>query len=398
MNNLVENSLGKLYFYCKRQNWAGYDPYDALNSPYFMHLSNKWTRIAAIQILRRLPINLRYFLKIKKSYNPKAIALFIRALIKLSSIIRLDDYKNELYKMSDILLDMKSQEISTSERIAWGYSFGWQSRAFYCKPFSPNIQSAIMSAHAFYELSNGKFFSESINRKFENICIVANLYIIENLLLYEDEEIAVLRYIPGDNTIIINVQAQAAWSLLRAYLLTREKRFLDISLKLLRFVRQKQQRDGSWLYGEAASQKFIDNFHTGFILEALHECRLINETTIPKETIKRGYKFYINHFFYKKKLVKYFHNSKYPVDSHAIAQSIITISKLYKYDDLSNLLLGNIINWSIKNFQSEKGYFYYQQWPFLINKIQYMRWSQAWMLYAFASFLEINNREKLCVG
>jgi len=397
MIDLARNSLGRLYVYCKNQNWAGYDPYDALNSPHFKHLSNKWARIVITQIFRHLPLDLRYFFKIEKSSNPKALALFIRSLIKLSSIVDSGNYKDELNKISDRLLDLKSTEPSNSGMISWGYNFAWQSRAFYCEPYSPNIQSTIMCAHAFYELSTCKLFTKETSQRFKDVCIMANRYILANLLMYEDEEIAVLAYILNDNTIIINVQAQAAWSLLRAYLFTGEKRFLDISLKLLRFVERKQQRDGSWLYGEAVCQGFIDNFHTGFILEALYECKAVNNSSVPKETIERGYKFYINHFFNKKIIVKYFYNSNYPVDSHAIAQSVITISKLIKYDDQSEFLLNKIINWTLINFQSKKGYFYYQKWPYFKNRISYMRWTQAWMFYALASFLEIKKREKLCV-
>lgn len=170
----LEDSLDRLYYYCKNQNWAGYDPYDALNSPHFKHLSNKWARIVVTQIFRRLPLNLRFFFKIEKGSNPKALALFIRSIIKLSSLVDLGNYKDELKKISDHLLDLESTESSNSSLIAWGYNFAWQSRAFYCKSFSPNIQSTIMCAHAFYELSTCKLFAEEISHKFKDVCLKAN--------------------------------------------------------------------------------------------------------------------------------------------------------------------------------------------------------------------------------
>jgi len=46
-----------------------------------------------------------------------------------------------------------------------------------------------------------------------------------------------------------------------------------------------------------------------------------------------------------------------------------------------------IAKWTIENMQDEIGYFYYQKWPFLTNKIPYMRWGQAWMMYALATLL-----------
>jgi hypothetical protein len=47
-----------------------------------------------------------------------------------------------------------------------------------------------------------------------------------------------------------------------------------------------------------------------------------------------------------------------------------------------------IASWTINNMQDTSGYFYYQKWPLLINKIPYMRWSQAWMLLSLAHILE----------
>ncbi len=44
-----------------------------------------------------------------------------------------------------------------------------------------------------------------------------------------------------------------------------------------------------------------------------------------------------------------------------------------------------IAEWTIKNMQDEKGFFYYQKWPMVTNKIPFIRWSQAWMLLALAS-------------
>ena len=41
----------------------------------------------------------------------------------------------------------------------------------------------------------------------------------------------------------------------------------------------------------------------------------------------------------------------------------------------------------IENMFDKKGFFYYQQWPFITNRISYMRWSQAWMFLALSSLI-----------
>lgn len=393
----ARKSIDRLHAYCREEDWTGYDPYDALNSLYLKRISNKWTRILLTQTLRYLPFNLRFFLKIKKGTNPKALSLFIRALLKISSINRSEFSRDELKSLVERLMEMQSVMKSPNRLMSWGYDFPWQSRAFFCASFSPNIQSTIMGAHAFYELYKSELCDKDWRNRSKEVCLGANSFLVERLLMHEDEEMAILAYIPGDKTVVINIQAQAAWSLLRAFSLSGQRRFYDISLKLLRFVERTQHDNGSWYYGKASSQKFIDNFHTGFILEALHECFILYESSVSREAIERGYKFYIENFFKERKIPVYFPNKDYPVDSHTIAQSIITLSKLSRYDKNSGPLLENLTAWTLRHFQAEKGFFYYQKWPMFQNKISYMRWSQAWMYYALAHYLEMNEREELCV-
>ena len=55
-----KGSLSKLRGYIEESNFNGYDPYDALNSPFLRAISfgNKYLRIAFTQGLKRLPVNL----------------------------------------------------------------------------------------------------------------------------------------------------------------------------------------------------------------------------------------------------------------------------------------------------------------------------------------------------
>ena len=71
--HILENVL-TLLDYCKRNNWAGYDPYDALNSRLFNATPfrhSKLCRLASTQVLKRLPFNLRPLLLIKQRAEPQ---------------------------------------------------------------------------------------------------------------------------------------------------------------------------------------------------------------------------------------------------------------------------------------------------------------------------------------
>ena len=65
----VEDTILKLLAYCRKENWAGYDPFDGLNSKIFAaspFSRYKYTRLAFIQFMKRFPINLRQMLMVPK--------------------------------------------------------------------------------------------------------------------------------------------------------------------------------------------------------------------------------------------------------------------------------------------------------------------------------------------
>jgi hypothetical protein len=58
----------------------------------------------------------------------------------------------------------------------------------------------------------------------------------------------------------------------------------------------------------------------------------------------------------------------------------------------------NVLNWSIKDLQDNKGYFYYGILKSRLtgirfrSKIPYIRWGQAWMLRAISRYLLIRKQ------
>ena len=73
--------------YVFAEGFRGYDPYDALLSPIFnlpLLRSSKIPRLAAQQILRRLPVNLRALLGIRRGLNPVSLGLAVEAYAYLA--------------------------------------------------------------------------------------------------------------------------------------------------------------------------------------------------------------------------------------------------------------------------------------------------------------------------
>ena len=80
----------------------------------------------------------------------------------------------------------------------------------------------------------------------------------------------------------------------------------------------------------------------------------------------------------------------YPIDIHAPAQLIITLSELNKLKEYSSLY-NKVLLWTINNMQNSKGYFYYQIGKNFTSKIPYMRWAQAWMFFALTTLKKAEN-------
>jgi len=103
--------------------------------------------------------------------------------------------------------------------------------------------------------------------------------------------------------------------------------------------------------------------------------------------IDKGLHYYLENFFLKDGTPKYYDNKTYPIDIHAPAQLVVTLSRLGVLQE-HKVLVKKVLNWTVEHMQDfNKGYFYYQLKQGLSSKIPYMRWAQAWMFYAF-SFLE----------
>ena len=63
------------------------------------------------------------------------------------------------------------------------------------------------------------------------------------------------------------------------------------------------------------------------------------------------------------------------------------LSKLNKYTP-NKIIANKVMDWTLKNMQSKKGYFYYQLKKVVSSKISYMRWSNAFMFNALTFYIK----------
>ena len=314
----------QLHDFCWAQQWRGYDPYDGLTAPVARLLPGKLARQAWTQFHKHSPVNLRPLCGIKPQLNSTAVALFA------------------LGSGEPALLDVL--ETLRTPAGGWGYPFGWQSRAFYAPPNSPNL---ICTALAIKALRRG---GRSADTRF-----------VESLVTERGGE-RWIRYIPESETQVHNI------NLMGAALLGRRD-CAEFSVK-------RQRPDGSWPYGEAGNQQWIDNFHTGYNLVALRELGGFTDAA------QRGFAFWDRTFWLPDGTPRYYHNATQPADIHCCAQGILTYLAFGETGKANG-----VAHWALENMWDARGYFWYQRGRLLTNRIQYLRWSQAWMYFALSELI-----------
>ena len=95
------------------------------------------------------------------------------------------------------------------------------------------------------------------------------------------------------------------------------------------------------------------------------------------ENFRKGLEFYFNNQFNVDGWSYWRIPKKWPIDIHNQSQGIITFSWVKSLDDKYGPFANKIAQWTIKNMQGRSGNFYYQKWPVINNKVNYLRWNQA---------------------
>lgn len=383
----------ELFVWCERENFAGYDPFDGLNSKIFQATPLKYfslSRLAWLQMVKRSSKNLRPALKIEKGVNAKGIALFA-----LAEISRFRSTKNEkhahntkklLEKLGSLKIEIKNQKSKIKDRIAFGYNFDWQSRAFFAPQGTPTIVPTAFACQAFVEAYE-VFKDEEYLETAKQICE----FVVHDLnRIGETETEVCFSYTPLDKSGIFNASLLAGECLASVGSITQNQEYLNLAEKTARYVLNHQAENGSWAYGSKLRHQWIDNFHTAYVLLSLYRLQKLIPNLKPEteNALKIGYKFWIENFFLADGTPKYFDKETYPVDIHSAAAAIVALAELKDFDSTAFPLAEKVLQWTCENMRDAECFFYYQKRKNQTIKIPFIRWSQAWTAFAISRFLE----------
>lgn len=386
----ILKTLETLKTYCEQEEFKGWDPYDGLNSRLFQSIpvisKNRFFRLLWIQTFKRLPINLRKITGVKKGYNPKSLGLFLSGYCNLYIKEAKDEYMEKIHFFSNKIIELQSPGYSGA---CWGYNFDWQARAFFQPRNTPTVVASVFIASALldaYEITKEAKYLDTA----KSTC---NFIMKDLNRTYNESGDFCFSYSPLDKSVIFNASLLGSRLLSKVYSFTQEKELIEESKKSVSYCCSYQKNNGSWSYGTLPYHQWVDNFHTGYNLECISDYIQFSKDDSYRINLEKGFDYYCKTFFTEEGIPKYYNNSTYPIDIHSSAQMVITIVKLGKFKDQKRLI-GTVLNWTIENMQSNKGYFYYQINKYFSSKIPYMRWAQAWMFYSLSTYIKAYHLEQ----
>ena len=429
--NLLIDSINRLENYIAKSNYLGYDPYDALKSPLFrlpLFKSNKTLRFGFQQFIKRFPFNLRPLLAVPKGYNPVTLGLCIQGYANLlrgtgyevrgteksspspfalspeppsaQSAEHKAQSKNAftpepcalspmpveyyLKRIDFLILELKKLIPPGYHGACWGYDFPWEARYVSIPAYQPNIVATGIIANALYSVYKITGDSECAAL----IKSAAHFVLNDLNRTYAGDEF-IFSYSPFDRQQVFNASMKGVRILAQAYSLSGNESLRSEALNATKFVVSNQKKDGSWGYSLADKGGWTDNYHSGYILDCLHEYELLCSDKQFDENLKVGYKFYYKHFIEENGIPRFYSINKWPGDCTAAGQTILT---LCRFGDKNKAL--KVAEWTIKNMQSPSGGFYFRKYRYHTERTSFMRWSNAWMFAALAELMTLKGEIK----
>jgi hypothetical protein len=370
------------------KDYEGYSKHDALNAPWLARVAggSRLRRLAATQIVTRSPIDIRRVAGVREARNPKGISLFARALLARSRMAGSEGDAQEARRLLDWLIAHPAPGFSQP---CWGYPYPWQDVGFFAPRDFPN---RVVTSFVGEALVDG--YQILGDERYLDVARHAADFLLEApRTLFEDDARRCVSYVPDDTVdwIVMDVSALAGALAARVGQLVGDARMVMEGSRLVRYVVSKQTEEGAWYYADPPSASHIghDNYHTGFILDAILRYGLATGSDEFADAYLRGVEFYELRLFEPSGAARFMSDRLYPIDIHGCAQGIITFSLRQRHLGTGAAVARRVLGWTLTHmWDPESGWFYYQQRRHMRTSIRELRWCQGWMSWALATYLD----------
>lgn len=370
--------IGALEHWLRARDYAGKDPFDALNATRMPAVvrSNHRLRQVAIQFGKRSPVDVRPLLGVPQVRIAKGVGLVASGYAFLHDA----GWDGPAHARGLALLDwLAAQRRITRDDRAWGYEFDVQTRWAYYPRGTPNIIVTTFVANAFldwYERDGESAHLEIVRQAVD--------FLVEELLV-SDADQPYFAYVPGVATLVHNANVLGCGLLARFGAIDGDASLIALALQAARTTVVAQDSRGFWPYGRGSNLAWVDGLHTAYVLGGLHDLWRATDDDDVHGCLTRGMGAYITELFSTGAVPKFTDLRQYPVDIHCASSAIELFVRAREVDDRCWDQSWNVARWTITNLRDPAGFFYFQKNRWYTNRIPYVRWSQAHMLKALAA-------------
>jgi hypothetical protein len=374
----IQESLVRLDRWVQAAGWKAYDTFDGLSSPLapILTLGRPLLKIAWQQGVRRFPLNLRPLLGIKPGMSTKGMGFFAQGYLRRYQAHGDATCLEKAKYCLQWLIENRSRAF---KGFCWGNHFDYQSRGGNISKGTPTIVWTGLIGHAFLDA-----YEQLGDASYLDVARSACDFILDELGWLEFPEGILLQYYPDANILIHNSSMIGASLLARVNSLSPNPRYRELSERAIQYTLHHQTEAGAWYYGVGEKWKWIDSFHTGYVLESLAIFIRATGGTQYEPALKRGYEYFVRTFFLPDGTPRYYDYKTLPIDIQCASQAIQTLVNLRDLHSASIPTAVSVAEWTIKHMQDRSGYFYYRKYPLITNKTPTLHWGQATMFAALA--------------
>ena len=365
----------KLERWCRERDWKGPDPYEALNGRRLPPMPTPRSRRVAIQLVKRSPLDLRPLLGVAPRHNAAALAHALAAYCA-GGFLPEPDRRRHAGRLVELLGELR---VDGFDDPAWGYHFDVETRFFRYGPETPNTIATAFAGHALLDAAES-FAIEGARE----LGLGAARFFLSGIEQTEGSGGAYFGYYPGDRTPIHNASLLAASLLARAGSLSGDEEMCDAASTAVGFALAHQRDDGSWLYAEGGKGDWVDNFHTGYVLDALLCCAAALDSEPARDGWRRGLDFYEAALFDPDGAPRFTDVSRWPIDGQCVAQAIETFTRAAELEPQREAQAWRTLRFGLGHMQRRDGAFIFQRRMLWANRTPHMRWVETPMLRALA--------------
>ena len=384
----IYKSILRLFRWLEENDYRGYDTFDGLSARFVRPLTfeNRFLLIALQQGVRRFPLNLRPLLGIPKAHSTKGMGFLARGFMRISQATG-DPMWDE--KAKDCLQWLIDHQFPGYSGACWGNHFDYISRNGGIPKGMPTVVWTSLIGHAF--LDGYEHFQ---NDRYLQVAVSICEHLMLDLRTHQEGEGTCINYTPGTDSWVHNANTLGGSFLARTFAHTKNESYLALARRSMTYTAQHQRLDGSWYYAEKSNAHWVDNFHTGYVLDCFKHYRDSTGDRSFDDILQKGYRFWKEAFFHPDGTPKYYDYKTLPLDIQCSSQAIDTLVFFSDEDPEAIDLALRVARWTITNMQDKTGYFYYRRYsPWVVNRTPTLHWGQATMLCALAGlFLKLSNK------